>query len=126
MAINRTDLENKLKYYKEGHGVYRLLDSDLYEECGGTTRYSIELYDELVKIFGRDYFTEMYFEDNAGILELVLVAYTGDSYVFTGLTGGYGGEGPRGSVKVLKDCGFNPNDVEYVLYEDAENLRLRK
>jgi hypothetical protein len=122
MGLNKFDVQSKLDSLIESFGIYSVRDIELYKNCGGITRYSTELYNVLEELIGRDNFVRAYFVNDEGIDVLVLQDHKQNDYVFTGLTCGYGGEGPRGTVKVLTDCGFSTEYLEHVLYEGAENL----
>lgn len=104
------------------YGSGLVLDSDISSECGGITRNSLSLLEEIIKDKGVGYFVKGSFRRIDGIDNLVLETPAGDTVGFTGLTCGYGGEGARGSQKALKLCGFDSPDIDDVIYSGAENL----
>lgn len=79
-------------------------DLDLRDECG-VTRYSLENARRLNKALGRPVRVECHYDPNGAEWYRVKAFYdSGDTHVFTGLSWGYNGEGPRG---LLEFCQYN-------------------
>lgn len=112
----------KATNYKQGS---YLRDKD-FHGLTGVTRYSLEFWDKVKDNVGEVVKAEMKHRANI-TKDLYLVLYTTKDIkvCLYGVNAGYGGEGPRGTIQVLKEAGFNPKRAEEVVLNN-ETFTLRR
>lgn len=99
------------------NGVRDIVDKDIDPRCEGITKYSLLFWEEVKEMFDIKYFIRAETVLCEGdTIKLVLTRLTGERVTFCGVSSGYGGEGPRGALKILNECGFE--GAGRVLYEE--------
>ncbi|MCK2000782.1 hypothetical protein MZM54_05190 [[Brevibacterium] frigoritolerans] len=116
-------LSTKLNKTKIKPGMY-LRDKE-FTGLTGVTRYSLEFWNEVKGRISEVVKAEM-FIDKKQNPRLVLTTQDDVKVVLYGCNAGYGGEGPRGTVQILKEAGFKPSrGVEVVVFNE-ETFTLRR
>lgn len=88
------------------------------------TNKSEEAFNRYEKSFSEVIEAEMVFDDKKVNCELILTNKFKDRMrIKSGLTSGYIGEGPHGTLRVLKKCGF---DVDEEFIHTYETFKLKK
>lgn len=116
-------LSTKLKKTKIKPGMY-LRDKE-FTGLTGVTRYSLEFWNEVKGRINEVVKAEILLDKRQNS-RLVLTTQDDVKVVLYGCNAGYGGEGPRGTVQILKEAGFNPSrGVEEVVFNE-EKFTLRR
>ncbi|USK77684.1 hypothetical protein [Peribacillus frigoritolerans] len=90
----------------------------------GVTRYSLEFWNEIKGRINEVVKAEILLDKRQNP-RLQLTTLDDVKVVLYGCNAGYGGEGPRGTVQILKEAGFNPDRVEEVVFHQ-ETFTLRR
>ncbi|MDF9763835.1 hypothetical protein OKW24_005731 [Peribacillus simplex] len=85
----------------------------------GVTRYSLEFWNEIKGRINEVVKAEILLDKRQNA-RLQLTTLDDVKVVLYGCNAGYGGEGPRGTVQILKEAGFNPNRVEEVVFPSRD------
>lgn len=116
-------LSTKLNKTKIKPGMY-LRDKE-FTGLTGVTRYSLEFWNEIKGRISEVVKAEV-FIDKKQNPRLVLTTVDDVKVVLYGCNAGYSGEGPRGTVQILKEVGFNPSrGLEEVVFNE-ETFTLRR
>lgn len=90
----------------------------------GVTNEGIKFYENSKDLFGEFVSAEMIANKMRVEYKLILTDDEGETMVFDGcLSSGYSGEGSRGTLKILKDAGFN---VSEDFIQENENFKIFK
>ncbi len=114
------------------NGVKLIRDKNYEENCNGVTKYSLKFFKYLVKegyLIPSEVYRADLIYDKKNWYRLVLHTIDGYRFSFHGVSFGYTGEGSRGSVEILQECGFK--NVKRILqhrehFEEKDSIKLFK
>lgn len=99
------------------------MEKEIIFECGSTNK-ALESFEQNKNNFGEIIKVCMESEQTNVDYKLTLENKEGRKFIFIGgFTSGYNGEGCKGTLKVLKTCGFNV-DIDYI--SNNPNFTLEK
>lgn len=122
--IGTVRLAKRLKNLSKGDVI---LDTSFNKYANGVTSISLIMWDVVRKHIDVSLIHKAEMTYSArNHYTLILSHKDGYTFKFRGMASGYSGEGTRATEKVLSDCGFSRNVIDYIYIQDNDNWIVRK